>query len=162
MNNKSEKVTAILKGRRQQEQKKVPGSEGPFNPKHRTQQHGEDPNSPNQYKPVEEAMATQATSSSLGGRHTPRKNIFKAKLLPSQRTAWQHSGNQKMANAKGKPTRYTEEEVELKNKVLKKVKRMKEEQGTERTDKLGRPDTGGVADTVTVSPNKKELTGPLR
>lgn len=162
MTKKTDKVMAALKGRRQQEQKKLPGSEGPFNPKHHTQQHGEDPNSPNQYKPVEEAVAKSGTSSSLGGRHAPRKNIFKAKLLPSQRTAWQHSGNQRMANAKGKPIRYTEEEVELKNKVLKKVKKMKEEQGTERTDKLGRPDTGGAADTVTVNPKKQELTGPLK
>ena len=58
--------------------------------------------------------------------------------------------------------RYTEEEMELKNKVLKKVKKMKEEQGAERTDKLGRPDTGGAADTVTVNPKKQELTGPLK
>ena len=160
MDKKSEKVTAILKGRRQQEQKKVPGSEGPFNPKHRSQQHGEDPNSPNQYKPVEEAMSTQGTANSLGGRHTPRRNIFKSKLLPSQRTSWQHSGNQKMANAKGKPTRYTEEQVI--GKVLKKVKKMKEENNTTTEKDLGRPDTGGSTDTVTVNPKLPELKGQLK
>lgn len=163
MSNKTDKVMATLKGRRQQkEQKQVAGGEGPFNPVHRAQQHGEDPNSPNQYKPVKEAVAMRGTSMSFGGRHSPKKHPFKAKLLPSQRTAWQHSGNQRMADARGRPIRYTEEEIELKNKVLKKVKKMKEEQGAERTDKLGRPDTGGAADTVTVNPNKKELTGPLR
>lgn len=158
MDNKSKKVAAILKGRRQQkEQKKVPGGEGPFNPKHRAQQHGEDPNSPNQYKPVEEALSTKGTANSLGGRHNPRKNVFKSKLLPSQRTSWQHSGNQKMANAQGKPTRYTEEVV---NKVLKKVKKMKEENTTEKD--LGRPDTGGSTDTVTVNPKLPQLKGQLK
>lgn len=157
MTKKTDKVMATLKGRRQQKEQKVtPGSEGPFNPVHGKQQHGEDPNSPNQYKPMKEAVSVRGTASSLGGRHAPRKNIFKSRLVPSLRTAWQHSGNQKMAG------RYTEEEMELKNKVLKKVKKMKEEQGAERTDKLGRPDTGGAADTVTVNPKKQELTGPLK
>jgi hypothetical protein len=161
MNKKTDKVMVAVKNRSQQ--KEQVGGQGKFNPVHRKQQHGEDPNSPNQYKPVEEAIAQSGTSNSLGSRHKPRKNIFKSELLPSQRTAWQHSGNQKMANTKGKPVRYTEEEAEITKKVLKKVKRMKEEQGAaERTDKLGRPDTGGTQDTVTVNPKKRELTGPLR
>lgn len=162
MDSKSEKVTAILKGRRQQkEQKKVPGSEGPFNPTHYKATHGEDPESPNQYAhKVSEALSTKGTANSLGTKHAPKVNVFKSRLLPSQRTSWQHSGNQKMANAKGKPTRYTAEEVV--GKVLKKVKKMKEE-NTKTTEKdLGRPDTGGSTDTVTVNPKLPELKGQLK
>ena len=142
-----------LKGRRQQkEQKVLPGSEGPFNPKHGKQTHGEDPNSPNQK--LGEATSSRGTANSLGGEHKPRTSVFKSKLLPNQRTSWQHSGNQKM---KG---RYTEEETSsVKKKVLSKMGKMKEENNNgsntkakQKTSDLGRPDTGGKSDTVTVNP----------
>ena len=62
--------------------KKVPGSEGSFNPVHRKQQHGEDPNSPNQYThKVSEAVSTRGTASSLGGEHNPKRSAFKSNLL---------------------------------------------------------------------------------
>jgi hypothetical protein len=154
MKKKTEKMMANIKSRQQKEQV---GGAGAFNPVHYKATHGEDPESPNQYAhKVSEAVSKKGTASSLGGRHTPRKNIFKNDLLPSQRTRWQHSGNQKMRG------RYTEEEMELKNKVLKKFKKMKEEQTNTKTQDLGSPDTGGKSDTVTVNPTKKELTGPLK
>lgn len=157
MKNKLDKVMATLKGRRQQKEQ-VAGGEGPFNPKHHKQQHGEDPNSPNQYKPVKEAVSSSGTANSLGGRQgNKRMNIF-YRLLPSQRTGWQHSGNQKSTG------RYTEEELDIaKEKALKKFKKLKKESmGSERTDNLGRPDTGGSSETVTVNPKKPELTGQLK
>jgi hypothetical protein len=164
MNKKTDKVMAAVKSRHQQkEQKKLPGSEGSFNPVHPKSGDREAPESPNQYMHVKEALAQSGTSNSLGGRHKPRKNFFKSTLgNPKARQDVFGNGNQSQTDARGRPNRYTEEEVEIKNKVLKKVRRMKEEQGAERTDNLGRPDTGGTQDTVTVNPKKQELTGQLK
>lgn len=146
MKNKSEKVAAILKGRRQQ--KEQVGGSGGFNPVHYKATHGEDPESPNQYKPKKTNIA-EILGNTLNRK---AKNIFASDKLPSQRAAWQHKGQQTMKS------RYTEEEVI--GKVLKKVKRMKKEETTEKD--LGRPDTGGSTDTVTVNPKLPELKGQLK
>jgi len=140
-----------------EELKKMPGSEGSFKPVHYKATHPEDPESPNQYAHrVSEAVSTRGTSNSLGGRHRPKRSVFKSRLLPSQRTAWQHSGNQKLTG------RYTEEETEmLRKKVFEKVKQ-KKMKAEETTEKLGRPDTGGSAETISVNPQKEELKGQIK
>lgn len=135
----------------------LPGSEGSFKPTHYKATHPEDSESPNQYAHrVAEAVASRATSNSLGGRHRPKRSVFKSRLLPAQRLAWQHSGNQKLAG------RYTEEEADmLRKKVFEKIKQ-KKMKSEESTEKLGRPDTGGSADTISVNPQKEELKGQLK
>ena len=71
MDKKTDKVMAALKGRRQQEQKKVPGSEGSFNPVHVSKKGEEDLGSPNQYAHrVSEAMAPPQI---IGGKRRPVK-----------------------------------------------------------------------------------------
>lgn len=139
------------------ELKSLPGGEGKFNPVHNKATHPEDPESPNQYTHrVAEAVAMRGTSSSLGGRHAPTKNVFKNRLLPRQRLAWQHSGNQKLTG------RYTEEEANmLRKKVFEKIKQ-KKMKSEETTEKLGRPDTGGKGETISVNPQKEELKGQLK
>lgn len=136
---------------------KLPGSEGSFKPVHYKATHPEDPESPNQYAHrVSEAVSTRGTASSLGGRHRPKRSVFKARLLPAQRLAWQHSGNQKLTG------RYTEEEADMLRKAVFDKVKQKKMKSEESTEKLGRPDTGGSPDTISVNPQKEELKGQLK
>ena len=145
MDKKSEKVAAILSGRRQQkEQKKVPGSEGPFNPVHVSKKSDQTPESPNQYAHRVSEAHYRVTPSTLG-----KSTLGAMKIRHSTQKA---SGNQNMR--KGKRYNYSN----IRQKVIEKV--MNRNTTTEKD--LGRPDTGGSTDTVTVNPKLLELKGQLK
>lgn len=99
------------------------GKPGPLDPQH-TETHGKDTGSPNQYL---HRMKEEKLDEVLGGTYHKRKrNVFKSRLKPSQRT-WTKRGQQSMSGGK----RYTAEEEK----------------------KLGSTDTGSSGEEIDVNPN---------
>lgn len=150
MDNKSKKVAAILKGRRQQkEQKKVPGGEGPFNPVHVSKKGEESTESPNQYAHRVSEAHYRVTPSTLG------KSTLGA--MEIRHSTQKGSGNQTMR--KGKRYNYSN----IRQKVIEKVMNRNTTENNTTTEKdLGRPDTGGPEETVTVNPKLPQLKGQLK
>jgi hypothetical protein len=116
MNNKQ--LAEMIRSIRKAKLNEIIGKPEKFNPKHKTT-HPEDPTSPNQ--PFHEEKLDEI----LGGTYYKRKkNIFKSRLKPNQRT-WTKTGQQSMGG------RYTAEEEK----------------------KLGSTDTGSSGEEIDVNPN---------
>jgi hypothetical protein len=122
-------LAEMIKTLRKKKLDEIIGKPGKFDPKHKTT-HPEDPTSPNQ--PFHEEKLDEV----LGGTyHKRRKNIFKSRLKPSQRT-WTKKGQQSMSSGK----RYTAEEEK----------------------KLGSTDTNQSGETVDMNPNIPTAKGETK